>query len=351
MSSSPIPYAEQPEWADVVPLPQYESIDPLAPILYTNEYKDATDYLRGIVKVGEKSQRVLKLTEHVIRLNPAHYSAWQYRCETLLAIKAPLDVELKLMDEIAIKHMKTYQVWHHRRLLMTHLLRSTETDKGLQTSSRSPAQIATSELTLIARTLAEDSKNYHTWSYRQWLLAFFSDDSLWERELDFVDSMLNLDVRNNSAWHHRFFVVFQNGVREGEEDRDRILRRELIYVKQNISLAPNNASAWNYVRGILDFNKLPYSTLAPFVQPYTVSHPDTLDDLVDLENPPPSRGAQLPCPAAIEFLADVYEREGGDSVLKATELWKTLGNEHDTIRKRYWEFRVKEGLRTIQAQS
>jgi len=134
------------------------------------------------------------------------------------------------MDEIAIKHMKTYQVWHHRRLLMTHLLRSTETDKGLQTSSRSPAQIATSELTLIARTLAEDSKNYHTWSYRQWLLAFFSDDSLWERELDFVDSMLNLDVRNNSAWHHRFFVVFQNGVREGEEDRDRILRRELMYV-------------------------------------------------------------------------------------------------------------------------
>jgi len=95
-------------------------------------------------------------------------------------------------------------------------------------------------------------------------------------------------------------------------------------VKQNISLAPNNASAWNYVRGILDFNKLPYSTLAPFVQPYTVSHPDILDDLVDLENPPPSRGAQLPCPAAIEFLADVYEKEGGDSVLKATEVRSTL---------------------------
>jgi protein farnesyltransferase/geranylgeranyltransferase type-1 subunit alpha len=38
--------------------------------------KDATDYFRGIVKTGEMSNRVLELTEDIIRLNPAHYSAW-----------------------------------------------------------------------------------------------------------------------------------------------------------------------------------------------------------------------------------------------------------------------------------
>jgi len=38
--------------------------------------RDATDYFRGIVKAGEMSPRVLDLTEHIIRLNPAHYSAW-----------------------------------------------------------------------------------------------------------------------------------------------------------------------------------------------------------------------------------------------------------------------------------
>ncbi len=38
--------------------------------------KDATDYFRGVVRNGEKSERVLELTEHIIRLNPAHYSAW-----------------------------------------------------------------------------------------------------------------------------------------------------------------------------------------------------------------------------------------------------------------------------------
>ena len=38
--------------------------------------KDATDYFRGIVKTGEQSERVLELTETIIRMNPAHYSAW-----------------------------------------------------------------------------------------------------------------------------------------------------------------------------------------------------------------------------------------------------------------------------------
>ena len=38
--------------------------------------KDAADYFRGVIAVGEMSERVLKLTEHIIDLNPGHYSAW-----------------------------------------------------------------------------------------------------------------------------------------------------------------------------------------------------------------------------------------------------------------------------------
>ncbi|KAJ6595638.1 hypothetical protein DFH09DRAFT_1135182 [Mycena vulgaris] len=75
MSPSPPPvlYSARTEWADVLPVAQYEKANPLAPILYSED-KDATDYLRAIVKSGEQSERVLQLTEHVIRLNPAHYS-------------------------------------------------------------------------------------------------------------------------------------------------------------------------------------------------------------------------------------------------------------------------------------
>ncbi|KAJ7037926.1 hypothetical protein C8F04DRAFT_385393 [Mycena alexandri] len=325
---APVLYAARDEWKDVVPITQYEKANPLAPILYSEEYKDATDYLRGIVQAGEKSERVLQLTEHVIRLNPAHYSAWQYRYETLLALESSLEAEVALMDELADKYLKTYQVWHHRRLLLI----------------RAGLPGAPAELAFIAKILRQDEKNYHTWAHRQWVLAFYNDDGLWAGELDFVDTMMNKDVRNNSVWHHRFFVVFQAGVRQGEEDRERIVRREIIYVKQNISLAPNNASAWNYLRGVLEFNKLPLSTVGPFIRPYTVSLPDPVDDGIDLENPGPGRGAELPCAAAVEFLADVYEEEGKASVSKAVELWKSLAEEHDTMRKKYWEYRIQQAL-------
>lgn len=84
------------------------------------------------------------------------------------------------------------------------------------------------ELAFIKQGLVEvDAKNYHTWAYRQWLLLHFNDDILWGGELDFAEEMIDADVRNNSAWNHRFFVVWQSGVRKGDEDREAVLRREL----------------------------------------------------------------------------------------------------------------------------
>ena len=81
-----------------------------------------------------------------------------------------------------------------------------------------------------ARVLSADAKNYHTWSYRQWLLAHFNDEAeggLWAGERAWIEALLEKDVRNNSAWHHRFFVVWASGVRRGDEDREAVCRREL----------------------------------------------------------------------------------------------------------------------------
>ena len=143
-----------------------------------------------------------------------------------MAIDAPLDVELKLMDELAITYLKSYQVWHHRRLLLS-LLRDRATEENSDNSEFIKTYPA-AELLFIARGLSEDAKNYHTWAYRQWILASFNSDELWAGELQFVEDKLDDDVRNNSAWHHRFFVVFASGVRKGEEDRDEVLRREVL---------------------------------------------------------------------------------------------------------------------------
>ena len=99
----------------------------------------------------------------------------------------------------------------------------------------------------------------------------------------------------------------------------------LSFAKEKIALAPNNPSAWNYLRGALEHTNMPFSTVATFVEPYTTSQPPSRemnDDVVDLDNPPPSAGAQLPAVAALEFMADIYEKEGGDATAKAVEVYR-----------------------------
>lgn len=69
------------------------------------------DYFRAVSAASEHSQRVLELTESIIRKNPSHYTVWQYRFNTLVAMKADLDAELDLMNEFARENLKSYQVW------------------------------------------------------------------------------------------------------------------------------------------------------------------------------------------------------------------------------------------------
>lgn len=145
------------------------------------------------------------------------------------------------------------------------------------------------ELAFTARALSFDSKNYHTWAYRQWALChFFSPpfsrsssstsstakqdlenrDAVWQGEIDYTDTLLAEDVRNNSAWNHRFFVAFESG--QGGQEK-LVQEREIEYAsftlhvrfsrltirlfflvrftKRKLALAPNNPSAWNYLRG------------------------------------------------------------------------------------------------------
>lgn len=70
-------YSDDPEWADIVPLPQDDGgPNPLAAIAYTEEYSEAIPYLRAIMAKNELSPRALALTEDIIDMNPAHYTVW-----------------------------------------------------------------------------------------------------------------------------------------------------------------------------------------------------------------------------------------------------------------------------------
>ena len=70
-------YSDSEDWEDIVPIPQDDGgPNPLAAIAYTEEFSEAMSYLRAVMGMDEKSDRVLGLTEHIIQMNPAHYTVW-----------------------------------------------------------------------------------------------------------------------------------------------------------------------------------------------------------------------------------------------------------------------------------
>ena len=93
-------YTTSPHWSNLTPIPLIEhgppdqspalgGTDPgpaLATIAYSQRYLEAMSYLRALLKVDERSERGLALTEDVIGMNPAHYTVWLYRGRCLKRI-------------------------------------------------------------------------------------------------------------------------------------------------------------------------------------------------------------------------------------------------------------------------
>ena len=200
---------------------------------------------------------------------------------------------------------------HHRQTIMSHV----DTLPEL-------------ELPFLDRMFSKDAKNYHVWSYRQWLVRHFS---LWDSEIPFVEALLDADVRNNSAWNHRWFVVFGRYLDPSKHSisnsnsysalSETILGNEIEYTQGKIALAPQNQSPWNYLRGIVRHRADHLATLKTFAEKFAN---------VEDED-------QIQSSHALDFLADIYTGERRhDKSGRALEL---LASKYDPIRKNYWEYR------------
>ncbi|KAJ5571976.1 hypothetical protein N7535_005636 [Penicillium sp. DV-2018c] len=254
-------YSTDSEWADVTPIELDDGSSsgtmPLASIAYPPEYLEATSYLRAVMAANEMSERALKLTENVISMNPAHYTVWIYRARILFALNKDLNEELDWLNDVSLKYLKNYQIWHHRQVL-------------LSSKSHFPT-IPPKETTFLMEMFAQDSKNYHVWTYRHWLVRHFK---LWDspQELEDVESLLKADIRNNSAWNHRYMLRFgprdtalpdAGMVNAGDVEKspaekgrlpvvdEEMVDAELKFAQEAILRAPENLSPWSYAKGVL----------------------------------------------------------------------------------------------------
>eukprot|EP00005_Dracoamoeba_jomungandri_P007313 CAMPEP_0174262900 /NCGR_PEP_ID=MMETSP0439-20130205/16061_1 /TAXON_ID=0 /ORGANISM="Stereomyxa ramosa, Strain Chinc5" /LENGTH=268 /DNA_ID=CAMNT_0015347939 /DNA_START=45 /DNA_END=851 /DNA_ORIENTATION=- len=266
------------------------------------------DYFRAIVKNEEKSPRALKVTASAIKLNAANYTAWWYRRLILESLDADVDKELEWTQRIALKNPKNYQIWYHRRVLVER--------------SNNPS----AELKFTEIMLDEDSKNYHAWAHRQWVLQNYG---LWDDELSFTEAMIKKDIRNNSAWNQRYFVLSCT-----KDINDLALKKdEIDYAFSIIQRSPNNASPWNYMKGM--FKGIKFSDIDGFKE--------TIESCL----------SKYPiCPHVYSLLVDIYEQEETEESLNtAIEYCGKLEKNFANIQAKYWIYRadvIQQKLQNLQ---
>ena len=109
---------------------------------------------------------------------------------------ATLAHELALTASVAAFSPKNYQLWNARRKLAF-------SRGALLTDAEADAELAFSEA-----CLAQDAKNHHAWMHRQAVLAAVWSERVARDELELTTQLLlDDDVRNNSVWAQRMFVV------------------------------------------------------------------------------------------------------------------------------------------------
>ena len=320
-------------FSDLTPLPQAEGPEPVVRIAYPPCFETAMDYFRRVLVNGEYSERTLQLSAEVIGHNAANYTAWLFRRRCLVELYgktakdgdfAAWQSELAYTTEMIRSNMKNYQVWHHRRAVVEAL------NDGSQ------------ELGFLKECLDEsgDAKNYHAWGHRQWVLRTFGG---WESELDYVEELLQQDLRNNSAWNQRYFVL-QNTADLKQAD---VVRGEVAYALRYIEMAPSNASPWHYLKGLAEpigFAQFPEIRQACERLGTTAGSAGA----AGAEGGAAADGASGACTQALGMLVDILNEEGAASAPQATALCRQL-KELDPIRAPYWQWRLERLAPSVPA--
>jgi len=327
MPEDGLPYSQRPDWADVTPVPQDDGPHPLARIRYPPGFEEVHDYFRAVQKKSEFSERALALTADVIQHNSANYTAWYYRRRCLKELGSDLKKEVEFADNWARDFPKNYQVWYHRRWVITEMIAEIkQTSKTPDEADQRIRELGQRELEYHDDVMQvnNDFKNYNGWSHRQFIVSRFK---MWDKELDFVDGLLLDDIRNNSAWNHRYTVVKNTTW----PITDAVRKREIVYTLGKLRRCAENESAWNYLAAFLGEGegRKPWNSepeVETFVGQVLAQAPDPLQR----------------CRFAVEVLAKIREAQG--QTAQAAEEYSALA-QIDRIRKAYWEWKRDAVLR------
>ncbi|KAG9185891.1 geranylgeranyl transferase type-2 subunit alpha [Alternaria panax] len=238
------------------------------------DYKDLANLVNTKVAEKQYTIEVLGLVTKLLNENPEYYTIWNHRRRVLIALvtsdaleQSPeelLQGDLQLTFALLRKFPKCYWIWNHRNWL----LRKGEALMGAEAAHK----LWSGELQLINKMLHADSRNFHAWGYRRFVVAQMerlatSEDvtttdatprSLTESEFEYTTKMIKTNLSNFSAWHNRSQLI-PKMLRERNADakaRRAFLDSELALICEAINTDPFDQSIWFYHQYLV-------STLSP----------------------------------------------------------------------------------------
>ncbi|KAL3464107.1 hypothetical protein BJX64DRAFT_255625 [Aspergillus heterothallicus] len=161
---------------------------------------------------------------------------------------------LQKISELLKKNPEYYTVWNYRRKVIRHEFSHNAAEESNEAGVARITILIQTDLQFLIPLLRSFPKCYWIWNYRLWLL----DEAkrllpkvvarkIWQEELGLVGKMLSLDSRNFHGWGYRRFVVetLESLAPEDEEEKS-LAQTEFDYAKKMIGTNLSNFSAWHY---------------------------------------------------------------------------------------------------------
>ncbi|KAG7704805.1 hypothetical protein KL950_003978 [Ogataea haglerorum] len=221
-------------------------------------YRALTDRVLDNKQNRVYNGKTLAQTEELLDINPELYTVWNYRRDILLeqfktcdsdAIHDIIKNELALSVEHLRRFPKCYWIWNHRKWCLEY----------------DPLTNWDAEMAMIDTFLKADSRNYHVWQYRRYVVDRMKLGQTSQEQLDtdlqefnYTTKMINRDISNYSALHNRSRLVkmlFENSPESATvfhtKNKYEFLVQELQMVKTAFYTDPDDSSVWIYLKWLL----------------------------------------------------------------------------------------------------